>query len=224
MRDPREAQFANINLIAPQYNQNFQSAKALYDKHLSYKAADKPKKFSENTNTDIKIIQAIQQPNTRFEVEEFLMVPSDEQSHLLDSKAHINSIVRSSTKEVHESLKSQKLQLRKRLADEEDESDVKVESVGMTSADQPFPDYSAYFPRMVFSQDGIGEESTLILEPNSKAVSGNNGVSISTPLSRALLRKGVAVRVLFKPESVAISGAGGTSHAQADLILDFINE
>lgn len=152
------------------------------------------------------------------------MVPSNEFSESFDSQMPLSKIVRASTKEVQNSLKSQKLELRKRIKDEEEESDIKVESEGKTSADQPFPNYNAYFPRMVFSQDGAGEESTLILEPSSKAISGNEGTSISTPLSRALLRKGVAVRVLFKPESVAISGAGGTSHAQADLILDFINE
>lgn len=220
MRDPREAQFANINLITPHYHRSAQSVpKTSYDKNLSYKAGDK---LERHTNTDIKLIQAVQQPNARFNIEEFLMVPSNEVESFYPMP--INKVVRASTKEVQNSLKSQKLQLRKKIVDEEEESEVKVMSEGKTRADQPFPGYDAYFPRMVFSQDGVGEESTLILEPNSKAISGNDGTSISSPLSRALLRKGVAVRVLFKPESVAISGAGGTSHAQADLILDFINE
>lgn len=152
------------------------------------------------------------------------MVPSNEFSESFVNQMPISEIIRASTKEVYNSLKAQKREFKKQIVDDEEESNVKVESEGKSSADQPFPNYSGYFPRSVFSQDGIGKESTLILEPNSKAVSGNYGTSISSPLSRALLRKGVAVRVLFKPESVAISGAGGTSHAQADLILDFINE
>jgi hypothetical protein len=219
LRDPREAQFADINLIAPKYNHRYvqQASKTSYEKNLSYQAPDKHEKY---TNTDIKLIQAVQQPNTKFNIEEYLMVPTNDFSESLP----INNIVRPSTQEVQNSLRSQKLELRKRTVDDEEEKGVKVESEGRTSADQPFPNYNAYFPRTVYTQEGVGEESTLILEPNSKAVSGNDGTSISTPLSRALLRKGVAVRVLFKPESVAISGAGGTSHAQADLILDFINE
>jgi hypothetical protein len=159
------------------------------------------------TVMDIKLIQAVQQPNLQFRVKQFSMKPSPV------FQTPLSDVIRESSKKI-----------RQNIEDSDDDDEVKVESVGMTSADQPFPSYSAYFPRMIFTQEGDGEESTLILEPNSKAVSGNDGTSISTPLSHALLRKGVPVRVLFKPESVAISGAGGTSHAQADLILDFIDE
>lgn len=216
IRDPREAQFANVNLISPQQNHQkiHSTSKMFYNKNEPVKYQD----------MDIKYIRAIQQPNSRFNVEEYFMVPSEEFSENLGYEMPLNKIVRGATKKIQESLRKQKFQLRKRISDEEDENIVKVESEGKTSADQPFPDYSAYFPKMVYSQEGVGEESTLILEPNSKAISGNDGTSISAPLSRAILKKGVAVRVLFKPESVAISGAGGTSHAQADLILDFINE
>lgn len=164
--------------------------------------------MEEFNSMDIKLIQAIQQPNSQFRIKQFSMKP-------------LSDVIRGSSKKVRDSIKSQNVQFEE---ERDGDDEVKVESMGMTSADQPFPSYAAYFPRMVYTQDGEGEESTLILEPNSKAVSGNDGTSISTPLSHALLRKGVPVRVLFKPESVAISGAGGTSHAQADLILDFIDE
>lgn len=196
MRDPREAQFAQQNLISPNHIKQ------------QYSTEKRHKLMEEFNSMDIKLIQAIQQPNSQFRIKQFLMKP-------------LSDVIRGSSKKVRDSIKSQNIQFEE---ERDGDDDVKVESMGMTSADQPFPSYAAYFPRMVYTQDGEGEESTLILEPNSKAVSGNDGISISTPLSHALLRKGVPVRVLFKPESVAISGAGGTSHAQADLILDFIDE
>lgn len=64
--------------------------------------------------------------------------------------------------------------------------------------------------------------TTLLLEPTAKAVSGNGGTSISAPISRAILRKNSGTRVIFRPQSVAIAGVGGTAHAQADLILDYV--
>lgn len=64
--------------------------------------------------------------------------------------------------------------------------------------------------------------TTLLLEPSAKAVSGNGGTSISAPISRAILRKNSGTRVIFRPQSVAIAGVGGTAHAQADLILDYV--
>lgn len=216
VRDAREAQFAQQNLISPHH---------IYTKHgknSHRQASNKTQKLVDKyTNMDIKLIQAVQQPNSKFHVEQF-SVMSKPSAVSVNDLMPANKIVRASTREeVQDSIKSQKIQFGKSI---DDDDDVNVESVGMTSADQSFPDYNAYFPRMLYTQDGNGEETTLILEPNSKAVSGNHGTSISAPLSHALLRRGVPVRVLFKPESVAISGVGGTSHAQADLILDFINE
>lgn len=64
--------------------------------------------------------------------------------------------------------------------------------------------------------------ATLLLQPSAKAISGNFGQSISAPVSRAVLRKNSGTRVIFRPDSVAIAGAGGTAHAQADLILDYV--
>lgn len=175
------------------------------------------------TNMNIKLIQAVQRPNLQYEVDEFSML-SDSTAVPIQDLMPVSEIVRASTKNVQDSIRSLKIRFKNSASKDDDKDEIKVESVGMTSAGKPFPDYSAYFPQMNFAQEGDGEESTLILEPNSKAVSGNKGTSISAPLSHALLRRGIPVKVLFKPESVAISGAGGTSHAQADLILDFIDE
>lgn len=65
--------------------------------------------------------------------------------------------------------------------------------------------------------------TTLLLEPIAKAISGNGGTSISAPVSRAILRRNSGTRVIFRPESVAIAGVGGTAHAQADLIIDYVD-
>jgi hypothetical protein len=231
-RDSRAAQFADVSLIAlPSfYSTEFHGV------YPTYKAAQrsaptntktKRRRLSRKlTNMDIKYLQAVQQPNAKFSVQEFAFVPeSGPQEHLGVATMPLAKIVRPSTKRVQESIKSQELQFRRTDYDDVAETaTVKVESLGMSSADQPLPDYSPYFPPSVFPLAGNGEESTLILEPDSKAVSGNDGTSISTPLSRALLRRGTSVKLLFRPQSVAISGAGGTSHAQADLIVDFIDD
>lgn len=175
---------------------------------------------------DIKLVQAIQQPNSKFVVEKFYFVPGKHVAELSTAESiPAATFVKSSSSKVQQFVKSEKLRLQKQAEfDDEETATVKVESIGMSSADQPIPDYSAYFPRSTFTQAGSGEQATLILEPHSRAISGNDGTSISTPISRAILRKGTSVQVLFRPQSVAISGAGGIAHAQADLILDFIED
>lgn len=171
---------------------------------------------------DVKLIKAVQQPNSNFVIDKFFLV--SERTN--DKLSLVESIpIKGSTFAKSSSRKgSQELHVLKQIMDEEETSTVKVESIGMTAADQPIPDYSGYFPQPVFRQAGSGEEATLILEPNSKAISGNDGTSISSPVSRAVLRKGTAVKVLFRPQSVAITGAHGIAHAQADLFLDFIED
>lgn len=183
-------------------------------------ARPKPEKLQKLSQMDIKLIQAVQKPDSKFEIERFYYVPGQDTEEFPAAQSA----------PIYVNLKSQKIKLHKQILREEElEEDhetatVKVESIGMSSADQPIPDYSAYFPRTEFKQSGKGIEATLILEPNAKAISGNDGTSISAPISRAILRKGMSVKVLFRPQSVAISGAGGTSHAQADLILDIIED
>lgn len=175
---------------------------------------------------DIKLVKAVQQPNSKFVVEKFVYVPGRRIAELSTSESvPASKLVKLTTKKIQQFVKSQKLRKQKLVEDyDEETATVKVESVGMTAADQPIPDYSAYFPRSVFTQEGRGEEATLILEPNSRSISGNDGTSISAPVSRAILRKGTSVKVLFKPQSVAITGANGVAHASADLLLDFIED
>lgn len=89
-------------------------------------------------------------------------------------------------------------------------------ATSVTSADNPVS-----IPALQQSEWSLGG-ATLILEPSSKAVSGNGGTAISSPVSRAILRKNMGTRVLYRPESVAVAGVGGTAHAQSELILDYV--
>lgn len=200
----------------------------LIDGRPSFNSRIQPEKIRQLPKMDIKLIQAIQQPNSKFVIEKFLFVPGQSIGELSTAESvPVSSVIRSNSQKIEKVVKSEKLKLQKQtLEDDEEEetSTVKVESVGMSAADQPIPDYSGFFPGSEYSQSGNGKEATLILEPDSKAVSGNGGTSVSAPVSRAILRKGTAVKVLFRPQSVAITGANGVAHAQADLLLDFIDE
>lgn len=102
---------------------------------------------------------------------------------------------------------------------ESPENDIPVVSATATSsADAP---NEIDFGEGAYNLGGNPHGATLLLQPSAKAVSGNGGTSISAPVSRAILRKNSGTRVIFRPESVAIAGVGGTAHAQADLILDY---
>ncbi|KFB45826.1 AGAP006502-PA-like protein [Anopheles sinensis] len=106
---------------------------------------------------------------------------------------------------------------------------VVVSSTGSTTADAPVgrvpvaPTVSEYYPFYGSPMTDQREEASLILEPSSKAISGNGGTAISTPVSHAILKHGSSTKILFRPESVAIVGANGRAHAQADLIVDYVN-
>lgn len=192
-------------------------------------ARPKPEKLQKEVQMDIKVVKAVQQPNNKFIIEKFVFVPGrrlSEFSTVESVPLMTEAIFKPSIRAV---IKSQKLELQKQVEEDSDVEDeenttVKVDSVGQSSADQPINGYDSYFPRTVFQQPGSGPESTLILEPQSKAIAGNDGTAISSPISRAILRRGSNVKVLFKPQSVAIAGSGGTAIASADLILDFIDE
>lgn len=186
----------------------------------------KPLKLRQAPKMDIKLVRAVQQSNSnKFVIEKFFFVPGKKIEEIKSrERPRKENAQKLPATRVNKTARSQKLKLQRQVEEELETATVKVESMGMTAADQPIPDYSAFFPRSVFTQPGSGDEATLILEPSSKAISGNDGTSISTPISRAIVRKGTAVKVLFRPQSVAISGANGVSHAQADLILDFIED
>ncbi|KAL3281228.1 hypothetical protein HHI36_004442 [Cryptolaemus montrouzieri] len=68
--------------------------------------------------------------------------------------------------------------------------------------------------------DRLKEENattTLILKPVARSVAGVDGKAISNPVSRAALRKGANVDILFEPDAIAIAGPGGIAHAESDL-------
>lgn len=185
----------------------------------------RPEKLKQTAQMDVEFIKAVQQPNSKFVVEKFFFVPGK----IAELSAPENlpaALLRSTKRKIQIAAKSQKLKLQKQIVDDDEIEavTVKVESFGRSAADQPIPDYSAYFPHSSFTQPGKGEEATLILEPISKAISGNDGTSISAPISRAILRRDSAVKVLFRPQSVAITGANGIAHAQSELLLDFIDD
>ncbi|XP_017028597.1 uncharacterized protein [Drosophila kikkawai] len=99
----------------------------------------------------------------------------------------------------------------------------KVEATGRTStnaANFPQIPFGTYFLPYQAGKVQGRKQAALILEPHSKAVVGNGGTAISTPISKAYLKKGVPTNVYFNPESVAIAGVGGKAHATADLELD----
>lgn len=109
------------------------------------------------------------------------------------------------------------------------EQPVLVTASGSTAADQPIarspvlPTGTASYPFYGVPTTDNRDEASLILEPNSKAISGNGGTAISTPVSHAILKHGSSTKILFRPQSVAIVGANGRAHAQADLIVDYVN-
>ncbi|KAF7267454.1 hypothetical protein GWI33_019320 [Rhynchophorus ferrugineus] len=75
-----------------------------------------------------------------------------------------------------------------------------------------------------FRSNKVRKESditTLILKPQSTAVAGVEGKAVSNPLSKAILRKGIDVDILFEPAAVAIAGPGGIAHAQSDLEIHY---
>lgn len=165
---------------------------------------------------DIKLIRAIQNPESKFKVEQFR----------IDSNHELSKITQTSGKRISNSKsnkKSQKLQTvnvdydeNNGIEDDESEGGA-VDAISTTGADVPI---HAIFP----GDDPNGpEEATLILEPMTKAIAGNDGKAISAPISHAILRRGTAVKLLYRPQVVAISGVGGISHAGSDLIVDFVD-
>lgn len=60
-------------------------------------------------------------------------------------------------------------------------------------------------------------ENTVILAPSGKAVADNGGRATSETYAMAIIKANTIL--LYKPDSVAVAGAGGVAHAQADLDL-----
>ncbi|CAG9859641.1 unnamed protein product, partial [Phyllotreta striolata] len=63
--------------------------------------------------------------------------------------------------------------------------------------------------------------TTLILKPVARSVAGVEGRAMATPVSKAILRKGMSVDILFEPDAIAIAGPGGIAHAESDLEISY---
>lgn len=176
-----------------------------------------PKEAKTQTSGDLKsdvgLRSAVSKINPDYVIEEIVPIPG---------KLVIST---SSTKQELQKLQQQR-QLKKLSPQKLRKQAPKVEATGKTSTS------SANFPQIPFGnyflpyQPGKAQaiqgrkQAALILEPHSKAVVGNGGTAISTPISKAYLKRGVPTNVYFNPESVAIAGVGGKAHATADLELD----
>ncbi|XP_032574801.1 uncharacterized protein LOC6606034 isoform X4 [Drosophila sechellia] len=185
---------------------------------------DKPEKLqalpAEKTQTsgdlksDVGLRSAVSKINPEYVIEEIVPVPGK----LVISTS---GSPRSAKQQLKKATAPQKL--RKQAGGR---VPLKVEATGKTSTSSgnfpqiPFGNYFLpYRPEQAQAIQGR-KQAALILEPHSKAVVGNGGTAISTPISKAYLKKGVPTNVYFNPESVAIAGAGGKAHATADLELD----
>lgn len=173
---------------------NAEPTTAKPEQNNTTQSSEKPDKIV----SDVRVFRYLQLPDRKFKVEE-----------IKPNSANISS--------------SDRLVLVKKLAavdfDYPDDNVNVAMVITKTSADRDIP---VLIPNLAIGEDGKFQP-TLILEPSAKAVAGNGGTAISAPVSRAVLRKNSGTKVYFHPESVAIAGVGGTAHAQADLILDYID-
>lgn len=166
--------------------------------------------------SDKQLRAAVSRINTDYVIEEIVAVPG-------------KHVISTSSKQAVSKKPSGAAKLRKASGKLRQTAPVKVEATGRTSSSSknfpqiPFGTYFLpYRPEQAKALQGR-KQAALVLEPHSKAVVGNGGTAISTPISRALLMKGVPTNVYFNPESVAIAGVGGKAHATADLELDLFN-
>lgn len=198
--------------------------------------------------SDLALLKAVEKINPEYVIEDIVSVPgqhvfSTETTEILKAKER-QTLLGTALKQ------KQILAFRKLLAQKQSQpvkkavgqkqfsskavkpatSSVKVESTGKTSTTGNIPEipfgtyFLPYFSQNQAQQRNSGKKTAaLILEPHSKAIVGNGGTAISTPISKAFLKRGVPTNVYFNPESVAIAGVGGKAHAQADLELDLIN-
>ncbi|XP_068148912.1 uncharacterized protein, partial [Drosophila tropicalis] len=172
--------------------------------------------------SDENLKSAISQINTDYVIEEIIAIPG---KHVISSTTNSQQLRKIQNKKKNSSpLKLNAIKKQAAMA-----AALKVEATGRTSTNGgnipqiPFGNYFLpYQPLQAKAIQGH-KQAALILEPHSKAVVGNGGTAISTPISKALLKKGVPTNVYFNPESVAIAGVGGKAHATADLELDLFN-
>ncbi|EDW31257.1 GL20695 [Drosophila persimilis] len=173
------------------------------------------------SNGDLKsdsgLRSAVSKINPNYVIEEILAIPGK----------HVISTATSARQQLRKNA-SGPAKLRKASASGK-RVPVKVEATGKTSTSSgniPQIQFGNYFlPYQPLQAQAIQgrKQAALILEPHSRAVVGNGGTAISTPISKAYLKKGVPTNVYFNPDSVAIAGVGGKAHATADLELDLFN-
>ncbi|XP_050073978.1 uncharacterized protein LOC126561715 [Anopheles maculipalpis] len=201
--------------IIPSTGMQDKSPEKLQEKMTSKKPArnkpvqgKKPKRVM-----NAPFVQALQQADGQFKVQKYSLEALEQ-----SPKSSPQQIL------LPEQKKSQ------RLEPANNPNPVVVTATGSTTADAPVigrvpvaPTVSEYYPFYGFPMTDNREEASLILEPSSKAISGNGGTAISTPVSHAILKQGSRSKILFRPQSVAIVGANGRAHAQADLIVDYVN-
>uniref|UniRef100_A0A182YNT3 DUF4774 domain-containing protein n=1 Tax=Anopheles stephensi TaxID=30069 RepID=A0A182YNT3_ANOST len=175
--------------------------------------AKKPKRVM-----NAPFVQALQQADGQFKVQKYTLAAAEQSPKTSPQQ-----------KLLPEQDKSQRLEAQ-RLKPAGNPNPVVVTATGSTTADASVlgrvpvaPTVSEYYPFYGFPMTDNREEASLILEPSSKAISGNGGTAISTPVSHAILKQGSKSKILFRPQSVAIVGANGRAHAQADLIVDYVN-
>uniref|UniRef100_A0A182NZT6 DUF4774 domain-containing protein n=1 Tax=Anopheles epiroticus TaxID=199890 RepID=A0A182NZT6_9DIPT len=195
------------------------SPEKLQQKAGSKKRTRKPedrKKPKRVMNTPV--LQALQQPDGRFKLQQYSLAPSEQSTKVISQQ----------TVPVLEKIQRPEAQRVKPQA--QSPNPVVVTATGSTTADAPVagrvpvaPTVQEYYPFYGVPMTDNREEASLILEPSSKAISGNGGTAISTPVSHAILKQGSRAKILFRPQSVAIVGANGRAHAQADLIVDYVN-
>ncbi|EDW69597.2 uncharacterized protein Dvir_GJ13339 [Drosophila virilis] len=186
-------------------------------------------KLRSNTQTDddlksdARLRAAVSRINTDYVIEEIVAVPG---KHVLSSSSQVTAGARSAKQQLKKATAAKLGKGSGKLRS----PPVNVEATGRTSSSSSsnFPQipFGSYFlPYSPIRAQAIQgrKQAALILEPHSKAVVGNGGTAISTPISKALLKKGVPTNVYFNPESVAIAGVGGKAHAAADLELDFLS-
>ncbi|XP_034239015.1 uncharacterized protein LOC117643937 [Thrips palmi] len=77
---------------------------------------------------------------------------------------------------------------------------------------------------------GAGEEEVvsdkatkLVIKPVAKTEAGEDGIAISMPVSKAVIRGDHPVIVDYDPEVSAVAGANGMAHALGELILTYVN-
>ena len=129
-------------------------------------ARPKPEKLQKEVQMDIKVVKAVQQPNNKFIIEQFVYVPGKrlaEFSTVEKVPLMTEALFQPSLQSIRAAIKSQKLELQKEaeedsVVDDEENTTVKVDSVGQSAADQPINGYDSYFPKTVFQQSGSGPE------------------------------------------------------------------